>query len=101
MRDVGLLDSAAGRPRASAFGEDVYETIDLKAAALFHSLVRNSALVDKRLALLAVVVFFDLSDRELSLRDDDSFDLTMDMAVGAISDLEEIATRLRSIGRKR
>src|SRR5271155_460945 len=69
VRDVGLLDSAAARPRASAFGEDAYETIDLKAAALLHSVARNHALVDgnKRLAWLAAVVFLDLNNRELRL----------------------------------
>ena len=69
VRDVGLLDSAAARPRASAFGEDAYGTIDLKAAALVHSLARNHALVDgnKRLAWLAVVVFLDLNDREVEV----------------------------------
>lgn len=102
VRDIGLLDSAAARPRASAFGEDAYETIDLQAAALLHSLARNHALVDgnKRLAWLAVVVFLDLNNREVPLSDDDAFDLVMDVASGATSDLDEIAARLRSTGRK-
>ena len=39
VRDVGLLDSAAARPRSQAFGEDAYGTLPLKAAALLHSLV--------------------------------------------------------------
>lgn len=32
VRDMGLLDSAALRPRSSAFGEDAYPTLALKAA---------------------------------------------------------------------
>jgi death-on-curing protein len=62
VRDLGLLDSTAARPRASAFTEDAYPTIELKAAALLHSLARNHPLVDgnKRLSWLAVAVFFDL-----------------------------------------
>src|SRR5258708_7124591 len=100
-RELGLLDSAAARPRASAFGEDAYETIDLKAAALLQSLARNHALVDgnKRLAWLAVVVFLDLNNREVRLSDDDAFDLVTRVASGATSDLNKIATRLRSTGR--
>ena len=41
MRDVGLLDSAAPRPRATVFGEPAYPTFDEKAAALLHSLAWN------------------------------------------------------------
>lgn len=102
VRDIGLLDSAATRPRASAFGEDAYETIDLKAAALLHSIARNHALVDgnKRLAWLAVVVLLDLNDRVVSLSDDEAFDLVIDVSSGATSDLDEIAARLRSTGHK-
>ena len=52
VRDMGLLVSAAGRPRTSAFGQDAYPEFSDKAAALMHSLARNHALVDgnKRLA---------------------------------------------------
>ena len=34
VRDVGLLDSAAARPRSTAFGQEAYPTLALKAAAL-------------------------------------------------------------------
>lgn len=54
VKDAGLLDSAIHRPRASLFGQDAYPTLDLKAAALLHSVAQNQTLVDgnKRLALL-------------------------------------------------
>jgi death-on-curing protein len=70
IRALGLLDSAAARPRTSAFAEDAYPTIELKAAALLHSLARNHPLVDgnKRLSWLAVVVFLDLNGCEVILR---------------------------------
>ncbi len=102
VRDVGLLDSAEARPRASAFGEDAYETIELKAAALLHSLAGDHPLVDgnKQLAWLATVVFLDLNDREALLSDDDAFELVTDVASRATSDLEEIATRLRLVDRE-
>lgn len=44
--DLGLLGSAAARPAASAFREDAYGDIWLKAAALLQSLVKNHPLVD-------------------------------------------------------
>ncbi len=100
VADVGLLDSAAGRPRAQAFGEDAYPTLRLKAAALLHSLARNHALVDgnKRLAWLATVVFLDLNGHAPDLDDDAAFELVMDVAAGA-AQVEEIADRLRVTAR--
>jgi len=96
VRDVGLLDSAAGRPRAQAFGEDAYPTLAFKAAALLHSLAGNHALVDgnKRLCWLATVVFLDLNGHAPDLDDDSAFQLVMDVAAG-VADVEEIADRLR------
>jgi death-on-curing protein len=68
VRDEGLLASAAGRPRTSAFGGDAYPTFAGKAAALMHSLARNHALVDgnKRLAWAATRVFCLLNGRDLA-----------------------------------
>lgn len=95
VRDLGLLDAAVARPRSSAFGEDAYPTIELKAAALLHSLVRNHPLVDgnKRLAWLATVVFLDVNGVEVTLTDDEAFDLVMAAAAGEI-DAPEIADHL-------
>ena len=96
VRDVGLLDAASARPRSSAFGQDAYPTLALKAAALLHSIVRNHALVDgnKRLAFLAAVVFLDLDGAEPELNEDEAFELVMDAAQGDL-EVEQIATRLR------
>lgn len=92
VRDVGLLDAAAGRPRSTAFGTDAYPTVEMKAAALLHSLVRSHPLVDgnKRLAWLAAVVFLDLNGRPVTLTDDEAFDLVMAATQGAI-DVDGIA----------
>jgi len=96
VRDLGLLDSAATRPRASAFGADAYPAMDLKAAALLQSITHNHALVDgnKRLGWLAVTVFLDLNGLAPDLDDDQAFDLVMAVSQGEI-DVPEIAARLR------
>jgi death-on-curing protein len=96
VRDVGLLDSAAVRPRSQAFGADAYGLLELKAAALLHSIVGNHALVDgnKRLGWLAAVVFLDLNGAAPVLDDDAAFELVMDVAAG-LADVEVIASRLR------
>jgi death on curing protein len=95
VRDYGLLDAAAGRPRASAFGQDAYLTIDDKAAALLQSIVMNHALVDgnKRLAWLATYVFYDLNGHDLVVTVDDGFDLVMSVISDHL-DVDAIAARL-------
>jgi death-on-curing protein len=85
VRDLGLLDSARHRPRASFFGQEAYPALGGKAAALMHSLAGNHALVDgnKRLALLATVVFLRINGYVLDLTDDEAFDLTMSVAAAS------------------
>lgn len=63
VRDWGLLESALGRPHASAFGVEAYPALHEKVAALLHSLARNHAMVDgnKRLAYLAAKLMYGLN----------------------------------------
>ncbi|MGH9086889.1 MAG: type II toxin-antitoxin system death-on-curing family toxin [Acidimicrobiales bacterium] len=99
VRDLGLLGSAAARPAASAFEEDAYPDIWLKAAALLQSLVKNHPLVDgnKRLGWLATAVFLQLNGVEATrASNDDVYDFVMDVAVGHQS-VTEIAEGLRRI----
>ena len=96
VRDPGLLEAACARPRSTVFGDDAYPTLEHKAAALLHSLVRNHALVDgnKRLGWLAAAVFLDLNGHPPTLADDDAFDLVMAVAAGTL-DVEDITARLQ------
>jgi death on curing protein len=98
VRDVGLLESAVARPQATAFGADAYPDLDSKAAALLHSLARNHALVDgnKRLSLAAVIAFYGVNGRRLTLTNDDAYDLVINVATGHLDSVEEIAARQRS-----
>ena len=63
IRDFGLLDAAAARPQASAFGEDAYPDLWAKAGALLHSIVKSHPLVDgnKRLGWLAAAVYLEIN----------------------------------------
>jgi death on curing protein len=98
VRDYGLLESAAARPQATAFGADAYPGLDVKAAALLHSLARNHALVDgnKRLALAAVIAFYGVNGRRLTLTNDDAYELIMDVAAGHLDSVDDIAARLKT-----
>jgi death on curing protein len=97
VRDYGLLESALARPRASAFGQEAYPDLHLKAAALQHSLARNHALIDgnKRLAWAACRTFLAINDQWISASEDERFDFVIGVATGAISDLDQIAATLR------
>lgn len=95
VRDIGLLDSAAHRPGATAFGDDAYPSIHEKAAVLLESIVRNHPLVDgnKRLGWLATYVFYGLNGFDLIAPDDDAYDLIIALAAGR-SDSRKAAAAL-------
>lgn len=86
VRDLGLLASAAARPRTTVFGADAYPTFADKVAALMHSLARNHPLVDgnKRLAWAAGRVMCLLNGFDLQLEVDDAEALVVAIAAGEI-----------------
>jgi death on curing protein len=98
VRDIGLLESALARPRATAFGEDAYSSIHGKAAALLHSLARAQALIDgnKRLALAATIAFYGLDGFRLTLSNEAAYDLVITVSTGGLDDVEAISGRLES-----
>jgi death-on-curing protein len=93
IRDVGLLDSAAARPRTTVFGQDAYPTLQTKAAALLHSVTRNPALVDgnERLGLAATIAFLGLNGHRLIWSNDEAYDFVMAVAAGNLDDVTAIA----------
>jgi death on curing protein len=98
VRDYGLLEAALARPQATAFGKDAYPDLDTKAAALLHSIARNHALIDgnKRLALAAVIAFYGLNGRRLTLTNDQAYDLVISVAAGQLDAVEAIAAVLHN-----
>jgi death on curing protein len=97
VRDYGLLEAALARPQASAFGKDAYLGLDRKAGALLHSVARNHALIDgnKRLALAALIAFYGVNGRRLTLTNDEAYDLVMKVAAGDLDTVEDIAAILQ------
>ncbi len=84
VRDLGLLESAAHRPTTTLWGAEAYDGLELKAAALLESVVRNDTLLDgnKRLGWLAVVVFLGLNGADLDAPDDEAYDLVIAVSTG-------------------
>ena len=100
VRDVGLLDSALARSRATFGGEDLYSGLWHKAAALMHSLIKNHPFVDgnKRTALTATGLFLELNGYTMTASNEEALDFTQRAAVGEI-DVEFMATWLKSHSR--
>ncbi len=79
LRDANLLHSALTRPTTS-YGETLkYETVEMAAAALFHSLVHNHAFHNgnKRTALVSLLAFLDENGLVLTSNEKDLFRFTL------------------------
>lgn len=96
IRDEGLLESAARRPRTTIYGEDAYPAFEEKVASLIHSLARNHALVDgnKRIAWSAGRIFCLMNARDLLMTVNDAEKMIIKIARGDI-DVPEITIILR------
>ena len=92
VRDMGLLDSALARPRATFGGEDLYPSLWHKAAALMHSLIKNHPFVDgnKRTALTATGLFLEVNGYTLTASNEQVLDFAKRAAVGK-GDIKSIA----------
>jgi death-on-curing protein len=95
IRDEGLLFSALARPAASAFGEDAYPTLELKAAALLTSVARNHAMIDgnKRFSWYLALAFLRINGYRVVMSNDQAFDLVLAVAQGQV-ELDQIARTL-------
>ncbi|MCL4377151.1 MAG: type II toxin-antitoxin system death-on-curing family toxin [Actinobacteria bacterium] len=69
IRDLGLIQSAVAKPQSSFGGEDLYQSIFDKAAALFHSLMFNHAFIDgnKRTAMVSTARFLYVNGYNLEI----------------------------------
>lgn len=86
VHEMGLLESALARPRATFDQNELYPDLWTKAAALMHSLIRNHPFVDgnKRTALTATGLFLDLNGHRLSANNHAVLEFTRQVATGDI-----------------
>ncbi|WP_406402029.1 type II toxin-antitoxin system death-on-curing family toxin [Streptomyces sp. NBC_00879] len=100
VRDLGLLSSAVHRPQSQMFGIEAYTDLFEKAAALLQSLAVNHPLVDgnKRMAWMSTVVFLDFNGTEMvDVDQDEAYKLVIEVAMGSLEDVSQIALRLRTL----
>ena len=103
VRDMGLLLSALGRPKATFEGKELHPTIFVKASALAESMINNQPFVDgnKRTGIVAAVFFLSLNGYMLTASNLELIDLTMQIAqkrttIGDVANWFETHTNLRS-----
>lgn len=84
IREIELLDAAAARPAASAFGADAYPTLREKAAVLFHSIARNHPFRDgnKRTATVALIFMLDVNGQRVVWQPGAALKVILDVAEG-------------------
>jgi death-on-curing protein len=87
VRDVGLLQSAVERARATFGGKDLYPDIFYKAAALMESLIKNHPFVDgnKRTAITSASIFLKMNGYTLEATQKDFERFALRMARGKAS----------------
>jgi len=92
VRDMGLLEAAAARPAASAFGADAYPTPQAKAAALLHAIARNHPFADgnKRTATIGAIFMLEINGLRVKWSASDALERIVDVAEGK-QDVEAFA----------
>ena len=97
VKDPGLLDSALARPKTTLFGEFAYPSIEVMAAAMHQSLVKNHPLIDgnKRTAWLLLVTFLLMNGLTIEMTKDEGLDFTLGVADSRY-DIEQAAAIIKS-----
>ena len=86
VRDYNLRDSALETPFQSFGGDELYPTIQAKAARLGYGLIKNHCMIDgnKRIGTHAMLVFLDLNGIELKYMQKELYETILDVAAGKI-----------------
>lgn len=84
VRDYALLESAIEAPFQSFGGDELYPTIQAKAARLGYGLIKNHCMVDgnKRIGTHAMLVFLALNGIELSYTQKELYEVILQVASG-------------------
>lgn len=84
LRDENLLDSALNTPYQTFGGEELYPTVQKKAACLCFGRVNNHAFIDgnKRIGVLVMLTFMELNGMIVQCTDTELVDLGLSVASG-------------------
>ena len=84
IRDENLLESAIETPFQSFGGEELYPSIQAKAARLCYGLVKNHPMIDgnKRIGTHVMLVFLMMNGYELKYTQKELSDIILEVASG-------------------
>ena len=88
VRDLGLLQSALGRPQTGYYG-----SLSLQAAALLQSLTMNHCFVDgnKRVAFALTAIFLRMNGQKLTVTADGGEEFLIQRVINGRAEIHEIA----------
>ena len=91
VRDDNLLDSAMETPFQTFDGEELYPTLQAKAARLGYGLIKNHCMIDgnKRIGAHAMLVFLELNGVEIEYTQKDLYETVLAVADGNL-DYDEL-----------
>lgn len=83
LRDGGSLDSSVNSIYQTFGGEELYPTIEEKAARLCFSLIKNHPFVDgnKRTGVQSMITFLMLNDIKVECSDSDIYNIAISVAI--------------------
>lgn len=96
VRDEGLLESALARPFQSFGGEELYPSVEQKAAAILESIVRNHPFIDgnKRTGYVLMRLLLLEFHRDILASENEKYDFIITIAAGE-ADYEAILGWIR------
>ncbi len=91
VRDENLLDSALESPFQTFDGEELYPTLQAKAARLGYGLIKNHCMIDgnKRIGAHAMLVFLELNGVEIEYTQKELYTTVLAVADGSL-DCDEL-----------
>lgn len=97
LRDASSLESAIHIPFQSVFGQDLYPTIEEKAARLCYGIIKNHPFVDgnKRTGFHAMLTFLYINEYKLIYDDEDLEETAVKIADGNM-EYEELVIWVRN-----
>lgn len=102
VRDPGLLQSIAERPKTAFGGKEMYLGVFAKAAVYMDSIIRYHVFIDgnKRAALIATARFLHINGHELVATNAAALKFVLKVAVEKTA-IEEVAAWLKTRSKRR
>ena len=97
VRDEGSLKSALSRPFQTFGGNDLYSSIDEKAAAIGESIIINHPFLDgnKRTGYILMEAVLRYGNKKITLEDEEVYQFVIDISTGKVK-FDEIVDWLKN-----